>query len=104
MRGRSTSITIFFGGALEIDAQGSTRLHIWRERERARDRQAGRRRGGAILTFRCPFAPSPGDAFTVAAGCDHTQATCQGTFNNLPNFRGFPYVSPRSWPTEGKLA
>ena len=41
-----------------------------------------------------PFAPSPGDAFTVYAGCDHTQGTCQGRFNNLANFRGFPYVPP----------
>ena len=41
-----------------------------------------------------PFAPAPGDAFTVYAGCDHTQATCRGTFGNLSRFRGFPYVPP----------
>jgi hypothetical protein len=41
-----------------------------------------------------PFAPTTGDAFTVAFGCNHTQATCQGTFNNLANFRGFAYVPP----------
>jgi uncharacterized phage protein (TIGR02218 family) len=49
---------------------------------------------GFNLMYPLPFAPSPGDAFTVSAGCDHTQATCQGRFNNLPNFRGFPYVPP----------
>ena len=41
-----------------------------------------------------PFAPSAGDAFTVYAGCDHTQATCQGRFNNVAENRGFPYVPP----------
>jgi uncharacterized phage protein (TIGR02218 family) len=49
---------------------------------------------GFNLMYPLPFVPSPGDAFTVSAGCDHTQATCQGRFNNLPNFRGFPYVPP----------
>jgi uncharacterized phage protein (TIGR02218 family) len=47
-----------------------------------------------ILMYPLPFAPATGDAFTVAYGCDHTQATCQGTFNNLINFRGFPYIPP----------
>ena len=46
------------------------------------------------LMYPLPFAPATGDAFTVAFGCDHTQATCQGKFNNLANFRGFPYVPP----------
>jgi uncharacterized phage protein (TIGR02218 family) len=46
------------------------------------------------LMYPLPFAPSPGDAFTVEFGCDHTQHTCQAVFNNLANFRGFPYVPP----------
>jgi uncharacterized phage protein (TIGR02218 family) len=46
------------------------------------------------LIYPLPFAPATGDAFQVAFGCDHTQTTCQRTFNNLPNFRGFPYVPP----------
>ena len=51
--------------------------------------------GSALnLMYPLPFAPTTGDAFTVAFGCNHTQATCQGTFNNLANFRGFPYVPP----------
>ncbi len=51
--------------------------------------------GSALnLMYPLPFAPSAGDAFTVYAGCDHTQATCQGRFNNVANFRGFPYVPP----------
>jgi uncharacterized phage protein (TIGR02218 family) len=38
--------------------------------------------------------PAAGDGFTVFFGCDHTLATCQAKFNNLVNFRGFPYVPP----------
>jgi uncharacterized phage protein (TIGR02218 family) len=33
-----------------------------------------------------------GDTIKLYAGCDRTQATCQNKFNNLLNFRGFPYV------------
>ncbi len=51
--------------------------------------------GSALnLMYPLPFAPTAGDAFTVYAGCDHTQGTCQGRFNNVANFRGFPYVPP----------
>jgi uncharacterized phage protein (TIGR02218 family) len=39
-----------------------------------------------------PVAPSAGDTFSVAAGCDRLQATCSTKFGNLPNFGGFPYV------------
>ena len=46
------------------------------------------------LMYPLPFAPTPGDAFTVAAGCDHTLGTCQARFNNKVNFRGFPFVPP----------
>jgi uncharacterized phage protein (TIGR02218 family) len=38
--------------------------------------------------------PALGDGFTVYFGCDHTLTTCQSKFNNLVNFRGFPYVPP----------
>ena len=51
---------------------------------------------GASLTlmYPLPSPPAAGDAFTVAFGCDHTRGTCQGRFNNLTNFRGFPFVPP----------
>lgn len=51
---------------------------------------------GVSLTLGYPLqsAPAPGDTFTVYQGCDHTTATCQSKFNNLANFRGFPYVPP----------
>jgi uncharacterized phage protein (TIGR02218 family) len=92
--GGSTSITIFFSGALAIHAQGSL---VFSSGANANVRTTVKQVNvgvALILMYPLPFAPSTGDAFTVAAGCDHTQATCQGTFNNLPNFRGFPYVPP----------
>lgn len=32
------------------------------------------------------------DGFSLYRGCDHTFATCDGTFSNADNFRGFPHV------------
>ncbi len=46
------------------------------------------------LMYPLPETPATGDAFTVYAGCDHTAGTCQNVFNNLANFRGFPFVPP----------
>jgi uncharacterized phage protein (TIGR02218 family) len=46
------------------------------------------------LLYPLPDLPSPGDAFTVAFGCDHTRGTCQSKFSNLANFRGFPFIPP----------
>jgi uncharacterized phage protein (TIGR02218 family) len=39
-----------------------------------------------------PQVPGVGSTFTVYPGCNKTQATCQGKFNNLPRFRGYPYI------------
>lgn len=39
-----------------------------------------------------PEAISPGDAFTVTAGCDKRFATCRDRFDNALNFRGFPHI------------
>jgi len=51
---------------------------------------------GASLTLVYPLesVPAVGDTFTVYFGCDHTPGTCQTKFNNIVNFRGFPYVPP----------
>jgi uncharacterized phage protein (TIGR02218 family) len=49
------------------------------------------------LAYPLPHAPGVGDSFTVYFGCDHTQATCTSKFNNLANFRGFPYVPPPTY-------
>jgi len=39
-----------------------------------------------------PADIAEGDAFSVVPGCDKTKATCQARFNNLPRYRGFPFV------------
>jgi uncharacterized phage protein (TIGR02218 family) len=38
------------------------------------------------------FAIAPGDTGEVFPGCDRQLSTCNGTFNNVLNFRGEPYV------------
>lgn len=52
----------------------------------------------SVLTLAYPLtdACAPDDAFVVYPGCDHQQSTCQSKFNNLANFRGFPYVPEAS--------
>ena len=90
----STSSSINFSGALAIHKQGSL---VFSSGANANVRATVRNVnvGSALnLMYPLPFAPATGDAFIVYAGCDHTQNTCQNTFNNLANFRGFPYVPP----------
>ena len=36
--------------------------------------------------------PSPGDTFTITAGCDKQFATCRDRFANAARFRGFPHM------------
>lgn len=50
--------------------------------------------GWLQLAYPLPNVPGVGDIFSAAYGCDHTMATCQSRFNNLKQFRGFPYVPP----------
>jgi hypothetical protein len=40
------------------------------------------------------FPVTVGDTFTLLPGCDHTTGTCNGTFNNLARYGGFPYIPP----------
>lgn len=50
-------------------------------------------------------AVAPGDAFSIAAGCDKSFATCKVKFANALNFRGFPHLpgndSAYSYVTDG---
>jgi uncharacterized phage protein (TIGR02218 family) len=46
------------------------------------------------LAYPLPYAPAAGDVFSASYGCDRTMATCQSRFNNLSQFRGFPFVPP----------
>lgn len=47
--------------------------------------------GDFKLLFRTPYMPAPGDKGVVTRGCPQTVAACKG-YNNLPNYRGEPYV------------
>lgn len=52
--------------------------------------------GTLVLSYPLEFPPAIGDTFTAYQGCDHTNTTCRTKFNNLANFRGFPFVPPPS--------
>jgi uncharacterized phage protein (TIGR02218 family) len=51
---------------------------------------------GGIASLLQPFLSPvlPGDRFQLLPGCDHTVATCNGTFTNLLRYGGFPYIPP----------
>jgi uncharacterized phage protein (TIGR02218 family) len=50
--------------------------------------------GWLQLAYPLSVAPAAGDVFSASYGCDRTMATCQSRFNNLSQFRGFPFVPP----------
>jgi uncharacterized phage protein (TIGR02218 family) len=49
---------------------------------------------GVELLYPVPLAP--GEGVTLAAGCDHTTATCAARFSNLDNFGGFPFIPSKN--------
>lgn len=53
---------------------------------------------GTALKLVFPFENTPGvgDQFKAYPGCDLTSLTCDNKFNNLDNFRGYPYTPPTS--------
>lgn len=54
------------------------------------------------LQHEMPFAVTVGDTFSAVIGCDKTFSTCQATFNNVINFRGFPHVPGQDRLISGK--
>jgi uncharacterized phage protein (TIGR02218 family) len=44
------------------------------------------------LSYPLPKATAIGDTFTAYPGCDKRDTTCSGIFNNIANFRAFPYI------------
>ncbi len=49
---------------------------------------------GGVLTLITPLPaePSPGDTFSIYAGCDKKLSTCTGKFANTIRFRGQPFI------------
>ena len=61
-----------------------------------RDRlEAGRR----VLELWAPLAipPAPIDLVEVDPGCDKRAETCRARFQNMENFRGFPFIPGEDW-------
>lgn len=48
--------------------------------------------GKFSFMYPLPRTPSPGDTFTVSAGCDKLRSTCVNRFSNEPHFRAMPFV------------
>jgi uncharacterized phage protein (TIGR02218 family) len=48
--------------------------------------------GKISLQLAMSDTPSPGDTFSVYAGCPKSIAVCESRFGNVLNFRGFPWV------------
>lgn len=48
--------------------------------------------GEVVPVAAFPAEVSIGDTFMVYAGCDRTMDCCKKRFNNLANFRGFPFT------------
>ncbi|MDN5248170.1 MAG: DUF2163 domain-containing protein [Wolbachia endosymbiont of Tyrophagus putrescentiae] len=44
-----------------------------------------------------PCKISVGDQYSILAGCDKTFLMCKNKFNNVMNFRGEPYISPKTY-------
>jgi uncharacterized phage protein (TIGR02218 family) len=90
----STASQINFAGAQAIHTQGSI-VFTSGVNANVSATVKGVAVGAALaLIYPLPSPPAAGDAFTVYAGCDHTEATCASRFANLANFRGFPFVPP----------
>ena len=90
----STQTVINWSGAVKAHAQGSL---IWTSGLNANLRATVKSAvSGTSLTlmYPQPSAVAAGDTFSVAYGCSHTMATCQSRFNNISNFKGFPFVPP----------
>jgi uncharacterized phage protein (TIGR02218 family) len=90
----STATLINFTGALASHAQGKIVFTSGNNANVAATVKSVVVGTSLTLMYPMPDIPATGDGFTVYAGCDHTRATCQSRFNNLINFRGFPFVPP----------
>lgn len=48
--------------------------------------------GQFVLASPLPYQPAVGDTFDAIAGCDLSDPTCNGRFDNLPNRRAFKHI------------
>jgi len=57
-------------------------------------------KGNALKITRSIYNFNNGDSIVLFPGCDRTIETCINKFNNLPNFRGVPWIPSRN-PFDG---
>ena len=76
----------FFDGGLLTWTSGDNTSHPPLEVKSASE--------AGVVTLYLPTSAviRPGDAFSVVAGCNKTAATCAGKFDNIVNFRGYPFI------------
>jgi hypothetical protein len=60
--------------------------------------------GTTVLTLAYPLYATPvvGDTFNIFSACDKTIATCTNPYNNIVNYRGFPYMPPPATAAVGQ--
>jgi uncharacterized phage protein (TIGR02218 family) len=90
----STASLINFTGAAAVHQQGSITFTSGANQDITGTVKIATAGVSLALAYPMPAPPATGDSFTVYQGCDHTPGTCQSQFNNLANFRGFPFVPP----------
>jgi uncharacterized phage protein (TIGR02218 family) len=90
----STASVINFAGALASHAQGKLVMTSGDNANVLATVKSAVPGVSLTLMYPLPDIPATGDGVTVSAGCNHTRAACQSIFNNLANFRGFPFVPP----------
>jgi uncharacterized phage protein (TIGR02218 family) len=92
----SSDVTLNWSGSSSVYAQGTL---LFSSGINAGKSVTVKQATTSALTLAYPLlnAPATGDAFTVYQGCDHTMATCKTKFNNLANFRGFPFIPPPTY-------
>lgn len=73
-------------------AQGTLRFDSGANTNVTRSIKTNTGSGQIILINAFTSMPSPGDAFTVTPNCQKVMSRCHAIFNNLKNFRGYPFI------------
>jgi uncharacterized phage protein (TIGR02218 family) len=81
----------FNGSAIPTRRGG---LVVWTSGANAGSKMEVQSVSGSTLALVLPmgYDLTIGDTYTVYPGCDKLLSTCKATFNNVVNFRGFPYI------------
>jgi uncharacterized phage protein (TIGR02218 family) len=76
----------FTGGIMSLNGQGMIADHV-----------------GTTITLIRYANGVVGDNVILYPGCNHNPNTCQTTFNNINNFRGFPWMASRNPFTDNSI-